>query len=37
MSFNHVLKTGDILSNDQLRELFKCSPQGGMRRALKTN
>lgn len=32
-----ALSPGDILSNDQLREIFGCSPQGGMRRAKKTN
>lgn len=37
MSFNHGLHTGDILTNDELKAIFKCSPQGGMRRALKTN
>jgi 5-methylcytosine-specific restriction protein A len=28
---------GDTLSNDRLCEIFQCSPQGGMRRSLKTN
>ena len=37
MEFNPNLNPGDVLSNDQVVELFKCSPQGGMRRALKTN
>lgn len=32
-----ALSPGDILSNNQLREVFGCSPQGGMRRAKKTN
>ncbi|BBP43525.1 HNH endonuclease [Thiosulfativibrio zosterae] len=31
------LKIGNILNNGELCEVFKCSPQGGMRRALKTN
>lgn len=31
MSFNHGLKPGDILSNDQIYRLFKCASQGGMR------
>jgi 5-methylcytosine-specific restriction protein A len=30
-------KTGDTLTNDRLCEMFQCSPQGGMRRSLKTN
>lgn len=28
---------GDIVSNSQMCEIFKCSPQGGMRRSRKTN
>lgn len=31
------LKQGQILFNEELCNLFKCSPQGGMRRSLKTN
>jgi 5-methylcytosine-specific restriction protein A len=31
------IQQGEILNNDQLREIFKCSPQGGMRRSLETN
>jgi len=31
------LKKGDVISNDRLVEIFKCSPQGGMRRSLATN
>ena len=31
------LKPGDTLNNEQLQTYFKCSPQGGMRRSLKTN
>jgi 5-methylcytosine-specific restriction protein A len=31
------LKPGETIDNDQLREIFKCSPQGGMRRSLTTN
>jgi len=31
------LKPGDIISNKELCNVFKCSPQGGMRRSLKTN
>ncbi len=37
LSFNHGLKTGDIISNGQLIDLFKCSARGGMRRSHKTN
>lgn len=33
----HGLKPGDILNNQQLQTIFQCSPQGGMRRSLKTN
>ena len=36
MSFNHGLNPGDTIDNDQLRGIFKCSPQGGMRRSLRT-
>ena len=31
------IQQGEILNNDELREIFKCSPQGGMRRSLETN
>ncbi|WP_447555659.1 HNH endonuclease [Vreelandella sp. EE22] len=31
------LKPGTILNNQQLCDIFKCSPQGGMRRSHKTN
>jgi 5-methylcytosine-specific restriction enzyme A len=31
------LDLGTNLSNSQLCEIFKCSPQGGMRRGTKTN
>mgnify|MGYP001302183761 CR=1 FL=1 len=31
------IKQGDILNNDELCEVFKCAPQGGMRRSHKTN
>lgn len=31
------IQQGEILNNDQLCEIFKCSPQGGMRRSLETN
>ena len=37
MSFDHGLKSLDTINNNQLREIFKCSPQGGMRRSLQTN
>ena len=32
-----VLKQGQILDNNELCELFKCSSQGGMRRSHETN
>ncbi len=31
------LKPGNSIDNDQLREIFKCGPQGGMRRSHRTN
>lgn len=31
------IKQGEIFDNDKIVELFKCSPQGGMRRSHKTN
>ena len=34
---NIPLKPKDVIDNAQLREIFKCSPQGGMRRSHKTN
>lgn len=37
MSFEHGLKPGEILNNEQLCATFKCSPQGGMRRSIETN
>lgn len=33
----HGLKPGDTISNDQLCDIFQCSPQGGMRRSKKKN
>lgn len=37
MSIIQKIEQGQILDNDQLREIFKCSPQGGMRRSRTTN
>ena len=31
------INVGDVIDNARLQEVFGCSPQGGMRRALKTN
>ena len=31
------LVVGNTYSNDDICEIFKCSPQGGMRRSLETN
>ncbi|MFJ5535967.1 HNH endonuclease [Vreelandella titanicae] len=31
------LQPGTVLNNQQLCDIFQCSPQGGMRRSLKTN
>jgi 5-methylcytosine-specific restriction protein A len=36
MSFEHGLKPGDVINNDTLVEIYKVSPQGGMRRSHKT-
>lgn len=36
-SFAPGLKVGQTLNNNELMETFKCSPQGGMRRSLRTN
>jgi 5-methylcytosine-specific restriction protein A len=35
--FHLPIKAGDTIDNDTLMAIFKCSPQGGMRRALRTN
>jgi 5-methylcytosine-specific restriction protein A len=35
--FSVTIKPGDIIDNDTLRAIFKCSSQGGMRRSLRTN
>ena len=35
--FEPELKSGQEISNGELREIFKCSPQGGMRKSSKTN
>jgi len=37
MVFNPNIKNGDVLTNDDICRIFKCSSQGGMRRSLKTN
>ena len=37
MTFNPNLNPSDTINNHRLREIFKCSPQGGMRRSHKTN
>ena len=37
MAFDPKLHYGDELNNTQLRDIFKCSPQGGMRKSNKTN
>ncbi|PAB61355.1 HNH endonuclease [Anaeromicrobium sediminis] len=36
MAFNPGLNPGDVIDNSQLADIFKCAPQGGMRRAHKT-
>jgi hypothetical protein len=37
MSFDPGLKPGEEINNGRLCDIFKCSPQGGMRRSKKTN
>ena len=37
MSFNSGLHPGDIIDNQRLTEIFRCSRQGGMRRSHQTN
>jgi len=37
MDITHQLEQGQVLDNQALIDIFKCSPQGGMRRSLKTN
>ena len=37
LNFDPGLNPGETISNDRLTELFRCSPQGGMRRSLTTN
>ncbi len=37
MSFEHGLTPGQTIDNQKIMEIFKCSPQGGMRRSTKTN
>ena len=37
MAFDPGIKIGQTLNNNELMEIFKCSPQGGMRRSLRTN
>ena len=35
--FEVPLKSGDVIDNDTLKAVFRCSPQGSMRRSLTTN
>jgi 5-methylcytosine-specific restriction enzyme A len=37
MDIQQQLLQGQVLDNKMLMDIFKCSPQGGMRRSLKTN
>jgi len=37
MVFNPNIKNGDVLTNDEICRIFKCSPQGGMRKNNETN
>ncbi|OMC75059.1 hypothetical protein BK121_03330 [Paenibacillus odorifer] len=37
MPFNHGLSPGITINNEQICEIFKCSPQGGMRKSNSTN
>jgi 5-methylcytosine-specific restriction protein A len=36
LNFEHSLNIGDTITNSQLMKIFKCGPQGGMRRSLDT-
>jgi len=37
LSFDSNLNPGDTINNQELRDIFKCSPQGGMRKSNRTN
>ena len=37
MVFNPGLELNQVIDNDDLCSIFKCSPQGGMRRSHRTN
>ena len=37
MNFEPGLKQGDVIYNNTLQEIFRCSSQGGMRRSRRTN
>jgi len=37
MQFDPLLRIGQIIKNQHLVDIFKCSPQGGMRRSKRTN
>lgn len=37
MAFDPGLTPGETIDNERLCEIFKCSPQGGMRRSTRTN
>lgn len=37
MPFDPCLEKNQVIDNANLVEIFKCSPQGGMRRSIKTN
>lgn len=37
MPFNPQLKIGEVISNDELRKIFKCGNMGGMRKSKNTN
>jgi len=37
MTFDPGLQFGAEIDNDRLCDIFKCSPQGGMRRSKQTN
>lgn len=37
MTLNLGITPGQVLSNDKIVSIFKCAPQGGMRRSLRTN
>lgn len=36
MNFDSGLRIGEIITNNEIMDIFKCANSGGMRRSLKT-